>query len=73
MKYAIPRKWREPMNHSINCYFRIADPSKRKAGKNAITVYYPDLSSPFVSVPHCTDLLVTTPPKRAHLSIFQGI
>ena len=28
MKFAIPRIWREPTDHSTNCYFCMADPSK---------------------------------------------
>ncbi|XP_076308217.1 uncharacterized protein LOC143223736 [Tachypleus tridentatus] len=31
MKFAIPRIWREPTDHSSNCYFFMVDLSKRLA------------------------------------------
>lgn len=64
MKFAIPRIWREPTDHSSNCYFCMVDPSKRRKGKNATPVLYPDIPSSTAPVPHCADLPIPTPPKR---------
>ncbi|XP_058858437.1 uncharacterized protein LOC117432411 isoform X3 [Acipenser ruthenus] len=39
MKFAIPRIWREPTDHSSNCYFCMVDPSKRtefSVGRNNV-------------------------------------
>ena len=52
MKFVIPRIWREPTNHTNDCYFFIADPSKRRTGKNAPAIVHPRISSSIVPVPH---------------------
>ncbi|XP_058889662.1 uncharacterized protein LOC131739473 [Acipenser ruthenus] len=39
MKFAIPRIWREPTDHSSNCYFCMVDPSKQtelSVGRNNV-------------------------------------
>lgn len=64
MKFAIPRIWRQPTDHSSNCYFCMVDPTKRRSGKNAPQLVYPDIPSSFAPVPHCPELPVTTPPNR---------
>ena len=64
MKFAIPRIWREPTDHSSNCYFCMVDPSKHRTGKNASAIMYPDLPSSIAPVPHCPELPVPTPPER---------
>ncbi|XP_076306197.1 uncharacterized protein LOC143222906 isoform X2 [Tachypleus tridentatus] len=61
MKFAIPRIWREPTDHSSNCYFCMVDPPKRRAGKNASAIMYSYLPSSIVQVPYCPELLVPTP------------
>lgn len=63
MKFAIPRIWREPTDHSSNCYFCLVDPSKRRTGKSAPPIMYPDIPSSIAPVPHCPELPVPTPPK----------
>ncbi|KAL6463765.1 hypothetical protein MHYP_G00281560 [Metynnis hypsauchen] len=65
MHFAVPRIWREPTDHSTNCYFCMVDPSKRRTGKNATPVTYPDIPSSIAPVPHCPELPVPTPPDRA--------
>ncbi|KAL6469174.1 hypothetical protein MHYP_G00226980 [Metynnis hypsauchen] len=64
MHFAVPRIWREPTDHSTNCYFCMVDPSKRRTGKNATPVTYPDIPSSIAPVPHCPELPVPTPPDR---------
>ncbi|KAM5158298.1 LOW QUALITY PROTEIN: uncharacterized protein ACMZJ9_009581 [Mantella aurantiaca] len=64
MKFAIPRIWREPTDHSNNCYFCMVEPTKRRTGKNAPQIVYPDLPSSIAPVPHCPQLPVPTPPTR---------
>ncbi|XP_076362941.1 uncharacterized protein LOC143253262 [Tachypleus tridentatus] len=64
MKFTIPRIWREPTDHSSNCYFCMVDPSKRRAGKNESAIIYPDLPSSIALVPHCPELPVPTLPER---------
>ncbi|XP_076346080.1 uncharacterized protein LOC143244746 [Tachypleus tridentatus] len=62
MKFATPRTWREPIDHSSNCYFCTVDPSKCQADKNASTIMYSDLPSSNALVPHCPELPIPTPP-----------
>lgn len=69
MKFAIPRIWREPTDYSSNCYFCMVDPSKRRTGKNAPAITYPDLPSSIAPVPHCHELPVPTPPEREQPSL----
>ena len=70
MSFAIPRVWREPSNHLTDCYFCMVDPSKRRKGKNAPSIKYPDIPSSIAPVPHnTTDLPVPRPPLRDESSI----
>ena len=64
MKFAIPRIWREPTDHSSNCYFCMVNPKNRRTGKNAPQIVYPDIPSSIAPVPHSPDLPVPTPPRR---------
>src|SRR6218665_2547837 len=61
MKFAIPRIWPQPTDHSSNCYFCMVDPTKRRTGKNAPQIVYPDIPSSSTTLPK---LPVPTPPKR---------
>ena len=63
MKFAIPRIWREPTDHSSNFFFCLVDSSKRQAGKNAPAIIYLDLPSSIAQVPHSPELPVPIPPK----------
>ncbi|XP_076372132.1 uncharacterized protein LOC143257405 [Tachypleus tridentatus] len=69
MKFAIPRIWCEPTDHSGSCYLCMVDLSKRRAGKNASAIMYPDLPSSIAPVPHCPELPVPTPPERKQPSL----
>ena len=64
MKFAVPRIWHEPSDHSSNCYFCVVDPSKRRAGKNASAIIYPDLPSSIAPMEHSAEFPVPTPPER---------
>ena len=64
MKFAILQIWRQPTDHSSNCYFCMVDPTKCCTGKNAPQIVYPDIPSFIVPVPHCCELPIPTPPKR---------
>ncbi|XP_076361827.1 uncharacterized protein LOC143252893 [Tachypleus tridentatus] len=64
MKFAVPRIWREPTDHSSNCNFCMVAPSKYRAGKNSSVIMYPDLPSSIAPVPDCFELPVPTLPKR---------
>ncbi|XP_042889698.1 zinc finger and BTB domain-containing protein 14-like isoform X3 [Penaeus japonicus] len=64
MKFAVPRIWREPTDHSSNCFFCMVKPSKPRGGKNAPAIIYPDLLSAIAPVPHCLELPVPIPLKR---------
>ena len=41
----------------------MADPTKRRTGKNSPQVVYPDIFSSIAQVPHCPELPIPTPPK----------
>ncbi len=64
MKFATPRIWREQRNHVHDCYFCIVNPSKRRRGKNAKPVEYPDLASSSAPIPHDLTRPVPEPPKN---------
>ena len=66
MCFAAPRIWREHSNYHWDCYFCMVDPSKRRKGKNAPPIEYPNIPSSIALVPHNTsDLLVPNPPTKA--------
>ncbi|CAF4935123.1 unnamed protein product [Pieris macdunnoughi] len=64
MKFAVPRIWREPTDHIHDCYFCVVNPSKRRAGKNAKKIEYPNLPSTSAPVPHSENFPVPSNPKR---------
>lgn len=68
MKFAVPRVWREPTDHSSNCFFCMVDPSKRRSGKKASKIMYPDIPSSMAPVPHSSGLPVPTPPEKEQVS-----
>src|SRR6218665_3687353 len=64
MKFAIPRIWSQPTDHSSNCYFCMVDPTKRRTGKNAPQIVYPDIPSSIAQYHTAPSCLFPTPPKR---------
>nr|XP_033815912.1 protein FAM163B isoform X2 [Geotrypetes seraphini] len=68
MKFAIPRIWWEPMDHSSNCYFCLVGPSKCQTGKHASAITYSDIPSFIARVLLCPELPIPTPAEREQLS-----
>ncbi len=63
MRFAVPRVWREPTNHLTDCYFCMVDPTKRRKGKNATPIDYPDIPSCMAPVPHNANELPVPEPQ----------
>ena len=61
MKVAISRIWREPTNHTKDCYFCMVDPSKRRTGESASAIAYSSIPSSIALVPHSYQLPVPIP------------
>ena len=61
MPFAIPMIWREPKNHSTDCYFctTIISGFTSKLKKSII---YPNLNSAMRPIPHSDELLIPKPP-----------
>jgi len=66
MNFAIPMVWREPQDHTVDCYFCITQ-IKEVSSKSKHTVKYPNLPSAMRPVPHSEDL--TIPHPAAHLTL----
>ena len=67
MPFAIPMVWREPMDHSTDCYFcmtKVAGYSARNKDK----IVYPDIPSAIKPVKHDTNLPVPDPPQNFNSS-----
>ena len=63
MKFAVLRIQWQSTDHSSNCCFCMAHPTKRRTGKNAPQIFYQDIFSSIAPVPHCPELPISTPPK----------
>ena len=64
MPFAIPVVWREPADHSSNCYFCMIPPvSKGMSRKKKWTVEYPNIPSALRPVPHGEELPIPVPPE----------
>lgn len=61
-KFAVPMIWREPRNHSDDCYFCSVDISGHNS-KNKKVISYPNLPSAIQPVGHGVDLPVPEPPE----------
>ena len=68
MSFAVPVVWREPSNHSSDCYFcltpLVASGMNRKKQKFDCL----NIPSAIRSAPHGEDLSVPEPPKEYHLN-----
>ena len=66
MYFAIPMVWREPQDHSSDCYFCITQ-IKGISSKSKHTIKYPNLPSAMRPVPHSEDLPI--PHLPTHLTL----
>ena len=66
MKFAIPMVWREPQDHTSDCYFCITR-IKGVSSKSKHTVKYPNLPTAMRPIPHSEDLPI--PHSATHLTL----
>jgi hypothetical protein len=65
MPFAVPKVWREPRNHTTDCYFCMAPPvSGGITKKKKWTRVYPNIPSAPHAVPHGEGISVPEPPKE---------
>ncbi|UYV84064.1 hypothetical protein LAZ67_X001034 [Cordylochernes scorpioides] len=67
MPFAVPMIWREPKDHSSDCYFCLTKTTS-VTSKSRHTVEYPDLLSAMRPVPHSDILPVPQPPENVIFS-----
>ena len=68
MKFGVPRIWREPTDHLMNCYFCVVDVSHHRKRKKTSVFDYPDLPSSLRPIAHSDDLPVPPNPKMNECS-----
>jgi len=69
MPFAIPVVWREPSNHSSDCYFCLTPPvASGMNKKKKQRIDYPNIPSAIRPVPHGEDLPMLEPPKEYNLN-----
>jgi len=69
MPFAIPVVWREPSNHSSDCYVYLTPPMASGMNRNKKQrIDYPNIPSAIRPVPHGEDLPVPEPPKEYNLN-----
>ena len=66
MPFAIPMIWREPKDHSSDCYFCLTK-IKGITSKSKHTVVYPNLQSAMRPVPNCEELPIPKAPEHVTL------
>lgn len=65
MPFAIPRIWREPTNHTDDCYFCVVDITKyRKIKGKSRKLNYVSIASSIAPVPHDETLPIPSPPEK---------
>ena len=60
MRFAVPMVWREPKDHSSDCYFCLTNITQINSNSKH-TVKYPDLPLAMKPVPHSEELPVPRP------------
>ena len=69
MQFAVPMVWREPSNHSSDCYVCLTHPvASGMNRKKKQIIEYPNIPSAIRTVPHGEDLPVPEPPKECNLN-----
>ena len=69
MPFAVPVVWREPSNHSSDCYFCLTPPMASCTNrKRKQSIDYPNIPSAIRPVPHREDLPVPEPPEEYNLN-----
>jgi len=65
MPFSVPMVWREPSNHSSDCYFCLTPPvASGMNRKKKQRIDYPNIPSTIRPVPHGEDLPMSEPPKE---------
>lgn len=68
MPFAVPMIWREPTDHTSNCYFCMVPPvGKGVSKKKKWTVLYPNIPSAIRPVPHEKDCRFLMHQNHSHL------
>jgi len=66
--FAVPVVWREPSNHSSDCYVCLTPLVANSMNRKKHRMDYPNIPSAIRSVPHGEDLPVPEPPKEYNLN-----
>ena len=70
MPFAVPVVWREPSNHSSDCYFCLTPPVATSMNrKKKQRIDYSNISSAIRPMPHGEDFPVPEPPKEYNLNL----
>ncbi|XP_062816321.1 uncharacterized protein LOC103282261 [Anolis carolinensis] len=64
MRFGVPRIWAEPTDHTTDCYFCLAEPSRRRPTRKAHAITSLDIPSSVAPVPHSSELPVPVAPPR---------
>ena len=73
MPFAVPMIWREPTNHTTDCYFCMIPPVKQGISKKKKwTLTYPDIPSAIRPVPHGDGLPIPEPPESFTIDSDEG-
>ena len=70
MPFAIPRIWREPQNHTDDCYFCMVNILKYRKVKSRKALTYPNIPSSIAIVFHNESLPVPSPPRNVSYAKF---
>lgn len=71
MPFAIPMIWREPKNHTDDCYFCCVN-VKGFSARNKHKIVYPNIESAMRPVPHDDNLPIPKPPEN-EMELFQEV
>jgi hypothetical protein len=68
MPFAVPVVWREPSNHSSDCYFCLTPPVASDMNRKKQKIDYQNIPSAIRPVPYGEDLPMPEPPKEYSLN-----